>query len=51
MLKLLSSAKEKHLPKKMVNFDKKAKWMTNGLLSINTKDNRLYKIRTDIENP
>ena len=41
----------------MVKFDKrkqkKAKWMTNGLLkSINTKD-RLHKklIRTDIENP
>ena len=43
MLKLLSTAKEKHLPKKMVKFDKrkhkKAKWMTNGLLkSINNKD-------------
>ena len=55
MLKLLFTAKEKHLPKKMVKFDKrkhkKAKWMTNGLLkSINTKD-RLYNklIRTDIE--
>ena len=41
----------------MVKFDKrkdkKAKWMTNGLLkSINTND-RLYKklIRTDIEDP
>ena len=55
MLKLLSTAKEKHLPKKMVKFDKrkhkKAKWMTNGLLkSINNKD-RLYKklIRTDMD--
>ena len=55
MLKLLSTAKEKHLPKKMVKFDKrkhkKANWMTNGLLkSINNKD-RLYKklIRTDMD--
>ena len=55
MLKLLSAAKEKHLPKKMVKFDKrkhkKTKWMTNGLLqSINNKD-RLYKklIRTDMD--
>ena len=54
---ILSTAKENHLPKKMVKFDKrkhkKAKWMSNGLLkSINTKD-RLYKklIRTDIEDP
>ena len=57
MLKLLSTAKENHLPMKMVKFDKrkhkKAKWMSNGLLkSINTKD-RLYEklIRTDIEDP
>ena len=57
MLQLLSTAKENHLPKKMVKFNKrkhkKAKWMSNGLLkSINTKD-RLYKklIRTDIEDP
>ena len=57
MLKLLSTAKENHLPKKIVKFDKrkhkKAKWMSNGLLkSINTKD-RLYKklIKTDIEDP
>ena len=55
MLKLLSTAKENHLPKEMVKFDKrkhkKAKWMSNGLLkSINTKD-RLYKklIRTDMD--
>ena len=55
MLNLLSTAKEKHLPKKMVKFDKrkheKTKWMTNGLLrSINNKD-RLYKklIRTDMD--
>ena len=43
ILKLLATAKEKHLPKKMVKFDrrkqKKGKWVTNGLLkSINTKD-------------
>ena len=54
---LLSTAKEKQLPKIIVKFDKrkhkKAKWMINGLLkSINTKD-RLYKklISTDIEDP
>ena len=35
MLKLLATAKEKHLPTKMVKIDerkhKKFKWMTNGL--------------------
>ena len=55
MLKLLATAKEKHLPKKIVKFDKrkhkKAKWMTNGLLkSINTKDKLCKKlIKTDID--
>ena len=47
ILELLSTVKDKHLPKKMVKFIrmkyKKAKWMTNGILtSINTKD-KLYK--------
>ena len=42
-IKLLSSAKNKHLPKRIVRFNKKkhkkAKWLTNGILkSINTKD-------------
>ena len=55
MLKLLSTAKEKHLPKKMVKLDqrthKKAKCMINGLLkSINTKDKLCKKlIKTDID--
>ena len=55
MLKLLSTAKEKYLLKKIVRFDKrkhkKATWMTNGLSkSVITKDS-LYKklIRTNIE--
>ena len=47
LLKLLSTAKNKHLPTKNVKFNRKkhkrAKWMTNGILkSINTKD-KLYK--------
>ena len=47
LLKLLSTAKDKHLPTKIVKFNRKkhkrAKWMTNGILkSINTKD-KLYK--------
>jgi len=53
---LVKYAKEKHLPKKEVKFNrkkhKKAKWLTNGILnSINTK-NRLYKvfIQADIGN-
>ena len=42
ILELLSTVKDKHLPKKMVKFNrkkhKKAKWMTNGILkSINTR--------------
>ena len=45
--RLLQNAKDKHLPKKRVRYDKKkhksSKWMTNGILkSINTKD-RMYK--------
>ena len=47
--------KNKHLPKKVVRFNKKkhkkAKWLTNGILkSINTKDT-MYKtlIKTNIE--
>ena len=45
---LVKLAKEKHLPKKRVKYNKrkhkKSKWMTTALLnSINTKD-RLYKI-------
>ena len=44
---LINDAKEKHLPKKTVKFNKrkhkKSKWMTYGILkSINTKD-KLYK--------
>ena len=51
---LINDAKEKHLPKKTVKFNKrkhkKSKWMTYGILnSINTKD-KLYKkiVKTDI---
>ena len=55
ILELLSTVKDKHLPKKMVKFNrkkhKKAKWMTNGILkSINTKDklyNKLVKMDVD----
>ena len=53
---LLQNAKDKHLPKKRVRYDKKkhksSKWMTNGILkSINTKD-RMYKklLRAKISN-
>ena len=55
LLKLLSTAKDKHLPTKIVKFNrnkhKRAKWMTNGILkSINTKD-KLYKklVKMDME--
>ena len=55
LLKLLSTAKDKHLPTKIVKFNRKkhkrAKWMTNGILkSINTKD-KLYKnlVKMDME--
>ena len=55
MLELLSTVKDKHLPKKWVKFNRKkhkmAKWMTNGLLkSINTKD-KLYKklVKRDVD--
>ena len=53
ILKLLSTVKDKHLPKKMVKFNrkkhKKAKWMTNGKLKfINAKD-KLYKIFLKID--
>ena len=46
-IKLLSSAKNKHLPKRIVLFNKKkhkkAKWLTNGILkSINT-NYKMYK--------
>ena len=46
-IKLLSSAKNKRLPKRIVLFNKKkhkkAKWLTNGILKlINTKD-KMYK--------
>ena len=51
---LINNAKEKHLPKKTVKFNKKkqkqSKWMTYGILkSINTKD-ILYKklVKADI---
>ena len=53
---LVKFAKEKHLPKKRVKYDKKkhkkCKWMTSGILkSINMKD-KMYKtlIQTDITN-
>ena len=53
---LIELAREKHLPKKRVKFNKrkhkKSKWITNGIIkSINTKD-KLYKmlIQTDINN-
>ena len=53
---LLRFAKNKHMPKKKVKFNrkkhKKCKWMTTEILnSINTKD-KLYKklIQTDVEN-
>ena len=47
LLTLLSTAKDKHLPTKVVKFNRKkhntAKWMTNRILkSINTRD-KLYK--------
>ena len=47
LLKLLATAKDKHLPTKVVKFNRKkhkmATWMTNGILKpINTKD-KLYK--------
>ena len=53
-IKLVSSAKNKHLPKKIVRFNKKkhkkAKWLTNGILkSINTKD-KMYKILVKADN-
>ena len=55
MLELLSTVKDKHLPKKCVKFNRKkhkmAKWMTNGILkSINTKD-KLYKklVKMDVD--
>ena len=43
LLTLIATAKDKHLPTKVVKFNRKkhkmAKWMTNGILkSINTKD-------------
>ena len=54
-LNMVNIAKNKHLPKKVVRFNKKkykkAKWLTNGILkSINTKDT-MYKtlIKTNIE--
>ena len=53
---LVKFAKEKHLPKKRVKYDKKkhkkCRWMTSGILkSINMKD-KMYKtlIQTDITN-
>ena len=53
-IKLLSSAKNKHLPKRIVRFNKKeqkkAKWLTNGILkSINTKD-KMYKKLMKVDN-
>ena len=54
-LNMVNIAKNKHIPKKVVRFNKKkhkkAKWLTNGILkSINTKDT-MYKtlIKTNIE--
>ena len=53
-IKLVSSAKNKHLPKKIVQFKKKkhnkAKWLTNGILkSIITKD-KIFKILVKADN-
>ena len=55
MLELLTTVKDKYLPKKKVKFNRKkhkmAKWMTNGILkSINTKD-KLYKklVKMDVD--
>ena len=53
-IKLVTSAKNKHLPKKIVRFNKKklkkAKWLTNGILkSINIKD-KMYKILAKRDN-
>ena len=53
-IKLLSSAKHKHLPKRIVRFNEKkhknAKWLTNGILkSINTKD-KMYKKLMNADN-
>ena len=53
-IKLLSSAKNKHLPKRIVRFNKKkhkkAKWLTNGILkSINTKY-KMYKKLMKVDN-
>ena len=53
-IKLVTSAKNKHLPKKIVRFNKKkhkkAKWLTNGILkSINIKD-KMYKILAKADN-
>ena len=53
---LLNNAREKHLPKKKIKYQKKlhkkSKWITNGILnSINKKD-KLYKtlVQTDTNN-
>ena len=54
--RLLQYAKNKHLPKKRVRYDKKkhksSKWMTNGILkSINIKDRMYTKLlRAKISN-
>ena len=53
-IKLVTSAKNKHLPKKIVRFNKKkhkkATWLTNGILkSINIKD-KMYKILAKADN-
>ena len=54
--RLLNNAREKHLPKKRIKYQKKlhkkSKWITNGILnSINKKD-KLYKtlVQTDTNN-
>ena len=54
---LLNYAKDKHLPKKVVRYNKKihkkSKWITRGIMkSINTKD-KLYKTlaKTDLHSP
>ena len=53
---LLNNARAKHLPKKIVKYQKKlhkkSKWITNGILNSINKEDKLYKtlIQTDTNN-
>ena len=53
-MKLIQEAKNLHLPKKTVKFNKKkhkkSKWMTYGILNFINKKNRLYELllKTDV---